>query len=83
MILALLLTFSQAHAGQRWTDFCKKYIAAEDPWPFAEEPFADLLDMYFRTHSSRALEEITHRMRYGPITEKERAMFWQKFRGAE
>jgi hypothetical protein len=83
LLTLLLMASPTVHAGW-WASFCDKVLTrpwiAEDPYPFAEHDFHDLLEVYMRTHSQRVLTEIVYRVRAGMLTADEQHLFWEYFR---
>jgi hypothetical protein len=79
VLLSLLLSASPASAGW-WSTFCARYLVADDPAPYAEYDYIELLDLYFRTHDSKMLDEIVYRLRAGRLTQSETRAFWERFR---
>lgn len=84
-LAGLILFALPAHAGW-FQSICQRALTglvAEDPYPYAEEPFEHLVAMYLATHNHQILQEIVLRYRLGIITDEQRSLFDQTFRSTQ
>lgn len=82
IMLLLVASVSNVHAG-RWSDWCAKFLIADDPAPYAEVETDQLLEIYKVYSSGKQLDELLYRYRSGMMRHRQVIEFRNLFKKSE